>query len=232
MADDLLDIRQQFIKRSGRYDLATTTVDEFDTDAGADDFINAGSRWLDLHQEHLVDTQEFVVTLSASGYQIDMTQLRTPKEVYYLNGTTGKNVQLLKRSMEWMLDQYPKLGSETPSLPKFWAPYISHRAPAQKASGAAYNTKRVVVMPPTAASLDVSVFGRFHQPKLESNTDTNFWSMEYPTALVMAALMVVEGFYRNTAGVRDYREFIDDILIGIDRDTADLENTASSRMEG
>jgi len=231
MADDLLEIRQQFITLSGRWDLATTSVVSFDTDNGADWFINAGSRWLDLHQEHLASTQEHQLAMTADQWQIDMQLLRVPRAVYFLDSDSEQN-ELIKRPMDWIFQNYPKLGSTTSGTPKYWSSYVAHRSPQQKASGLNSNLKRVIIMPPTDSAITASVFGRFHQAKLENNTDDNFWVTEYPDVLVLASLLSLEGFYRNTQGVQDYRAMIEDILTGIDRDTADAEAEESSQMEG
>jgi hypothetical protein len=231
MADDLLEIRQQFIRLSGRYDLANTSVEQFDTDNGANWFINAGVRWLDLHQEHLISMQEHQLAISAGDWQIDMQQLRVPKSVYFLDSDSEMNL-LTERTMEWVLQNYAELGNTTNGTPKYWASYIAHRSPQQKANGLPSNTKRVVILPPTDTSITVSVFGRFHQAKLTANADDNFWVTEYPEVLVLASLLSLEGFYRNTQGVQDYRNMIEDILTGIDRDTAEADDETSSKMEG
>lgn len=231
MANDLLEMRQQFITLSGRYDLATTAADPHDTDNGADWFINAGSRWLDLHQEHLISTQEFQLAMSSGDWEIDMQYLRAPIAVYYTD-SDGETHELKERSFDWLVENYPELGSTDEGTPRYWASFIATRAPTQVASGLAVTNKRVVIMPPTDADITAKVYGRFHQLKLEDNDDTNFWVTEYPDALVLASLMSLEMFYRNTQGVNDYRTAVLDILVGIDRDTAEAAIEEPARMEG
>lgn len=231
MADDLLEMRQQFIRLSGRYDLATTTVDDFDTDNGADWFINSGSRWLDLHQEHLLSTQEFQLAMSSGDWQIDMQYLRAPLAVYYTDAD-DETFRLKERSFDWILGKYPELGDTTVGTPLYWASVVATRAPTQVGSGLGVTLKRVVIMPPTDADITAKVFGRFHQLKLSDNDDTNFWVTEYPDALVLASLMSLEMFYRNTQGVNDYRNAVLDILVGIDKDLAESGEEEPQQMEG
>jgi hypothetical protein len=231
MADDLLEIRQQFIRLSGRYDLATTTADPFDTDNGANWFINAGVRWLDLQQEHLLSTQEFQLAMSSGDWEIDMQYLRAPLAVYYTDADSETH-RLKERSFDWIIANYPELGDTTVGTPRYWASFIATRAPTQVGSGLTVTQKRVVIMPPTNADITAKVYGRFHQLKLSDNDDTNFWTTEYPDVLVLAALMSLESFYRNTQGVSDYRNAILSILVGIDRDTAESGEEEPQQMEG
>ena len=227
----LLEIRQKFIELSGRRDLATTDTEPFDEDAGADWFINNGSRWLDLHQEHLNSTQEFQEGLAIGEWYLDMEALRVPKAVW-TRTALGVLVKLKNRSFDWMLANYPELGSTTPGTPAYWSSFIAHRAPEQVGSGLEMNLRRVAIMPPTDSVLTMVVYGRFFQLQLSDNDDENFWSSEHPDLLVLAALMSLEGFYRNTQGVADYRNMIEDILIVVDKDTAEASDQEPHRMEG
>lgn len=227
----LLDIRQQFIKLSGRADLATTAVSPNDTDAGADFFINNGSRWLDLNQEHLSSVQWWQEALAIGEWYVDLSNLRVPMRVWFAN-SEGVWTGLKERHHDWLVNSYPNVGDTTPGTPAYWASFVALRAPAQKALGIASYTRRIAIMPPTSEIVTLNIYGRFYQAALVDNTDDNFWVTEHPDVLVLAALMSLEAFYRNTQGVADYRAMIQDILIGIDRDSAESDEGEVQQMEG
>jgi hypothetical protein len=228
---DLLATRIQFIRLSGRHDLASGGIDVWDTDAGADWYINAGSRWLDLNQTHLLEDVEWQESFTAGNYEIELKKARAVKHVF-VEDSLGQWIKLDKRSMDWIVASYPKLGSEDTGTPAFWAPIITHRAPEQVGSGNAINLKAIYVMPPVDESYTVHVYGSFHQLELSNNTDENYWSSEYPDLLVLASLMMLETFYRNTQGVRDYREQIEAILTGLDKDAVEADIEEPHQMEG
>jgi hypothetical protein len=228
---NLLAIRKQFIKLSGRHDLASGGIDIWDTDEGADWFINAGSRWLDVSQETLLSEVEWQESFTSGSYLVALKKARAITHVYR-KASNGKKKLLQKRTMDWLLANYPELDSTDNGTPSYWAPVITHRAPEQVASGSSADVKSIYLMPPADGSYTISVFGLFHQLELSDNADTNYWSSEYPDLLVLAALMMLETFYRNTQGVRDYREAIETILIGLDRDAVEATDQELHRLEG
>jgi len=99
-------------------------------------------------------------------------------------------------------------------------------------SGQQVKYNSVMIMPPTDAAITIEVFGIFHSLELKENIQENYWSVNYPDVLVLASLMSMEGFYRNTQGVNDYLNQINAILRGIDVDTADAMTVESMQMEG
>lgn len=212
-------------------------------DSGANWFINAGIRWLDTHQEHALSLVEHITTLSAGDWYVDVEHLRTPKSVWFVN-SEGSRRELTPCHYDWFVKRYPNSTTIGNGTPLFWASYIAHRAPGQvvysdddppveSPAGISYSRHRIAFMPPVDGAYDLSVFGKFHQRPLVLNGDENFWSLSYPDILVMAALMSLEGFYRNSQGVADYRTIIEDALTGLDKDFADTADSVSpQRMEG
>ena len=79
---DLLGVRQQFIKLSGRYDLATTNVETHDTDNGADYFINAGQRYLDRHFYTLKSIGRRFDAVAADSWYLTFQRCRAIKSVW------------------------------------------------------------------------------------------------------------------------------------------------------
>lgn len=60
----------------------------------------------------------------------------------------------------------------------------------------------------------------FKSTVLEDNDDTNYWSVNFPQALILATARALERGHRNTQGVKDYTASINDILAGVGEDYA------------
>ena len=231
---NLLEIRQHFIRKSGRFDLATTSTgssEEWDTDAGANFYIQAATRALDLEQEQ--QEMYWEESLAVNGYLVNLVDCRQIARVTYVNSDGEESEALSRVTFACLTEDYPSLGSTTAGDPDEWALHPSQRPPRQRFSGQNVDTKTVIIMPPTSAAITVRVYGQFSSTKLVDNVDENFWSVLYPEVLVMAALRELEIFYRNSEGVRDWTMAIESKLLGIDKDLAGTDVYGSSlEMEG
>jgi hypothetical protein len=78
----------------------------------------------------------------------------------------------------------------------------------------------------------------FISATLSTNTSENYWSTNFPQALVLATARAIEREYRNTQGVIDYTNAIDDIINGVGEDYAtaevplDEDSLLNSQMQG
>jgi hypothetical protein len=228
---DLLVVRQNFIRQSGRYDLATTGLNFADTDAGADYFINAGSRYLDTHQEHPLSEAQWDLAMAIGDCIADIKQLRSPSQVWFTTAL-GVEAQLEKKRMDELLTLYPSRSLTTSGAPLIWAQVIATYAPAQLPSGIGAEYRRIMIMPPTDAAITLNVYGEFHQLELTANTEYNYWSENYGDLLVLAALMTLEESNRNTSGVNDYLTAIERRLDGIDKDLVESEFSGDAHLKG
>lgn len=212
---NLLSIRQKFIELSGRYDLATTTDDSYDTDNGADFFISAGMRFLD---------REFLIKKSKSTY---FTSVRAGDfYVTFRDCMTIEEIWANDDSSRWRVKKYPEedlrivytgLVSETDG----GAPLFYHPINLRAASGSegyddlgeffsyieqgdvgSYNG--VLFLPKVDGEYLIEVIGRFYTPEMTGNTDQNYWTNVAPDTLLKAALYQLEVFYRNTEGAKDW----------------------------
>ena len=87
---NLLEIRQDFIVLSGRYDLAETrddSEDENDLDTGADRFIQAAIKTLDSGQDSPVSEAHLVRTINAGDYLISFRGVKSVSQVWIEEGT-------------------------------------------------------------------------------------------------------------------------------------------------
>ncbi|MBT7187978.1 hypothetical protein HN911_11690 [Candidatus Bathyarchaeota archaeon] len=201
------------------------------TDSGADFFIANGTRWLDLAQETDKEAAQYDESFAIGDWRVLMENCRVVKEVWFRD-SEGSRTKLTPTTRDALREDYPKLSGEDNGTATKWAPYISRFAPSQVGSGQQVKYNSVMIMPPTDAAITIEVFGIFHSLELKENIQENYWSVNYPDVLVLASLMSMEGFYRNTQGVNDYLNQINAILRGIDVDTADAMTVESMQMEG
>jgi len=218
----LLSVRQNFIKLSGRYDLATTDSEEHDTDAGADFYIKAGQDWLDTHQVHPGSKKESSTTLSANGYYADFARCLAIDGAWYLDDNSERQ-KLEYRDWNRLVFEYPKLGSETASEPYAWALYDS---------GTAW-TRRIYIMPPTDEERTIYVFGRFMEAVLSENATETFWTEALSgMILVHAGLYMLMLSLSNSEGMRDEMNALMTLLNTVEYGVSLQESAGTPQMGG
>jgi len=230
---NLLDIRQEFIEKTGRTDLATTSTgssENYDVDAGADFYIKAAIRTLDRMQENSSSEAYFSANLAVGASEVKVIDCRNISQVWIV--TTDGQTKLEWMNYEELMTEYPKLTTTTSGTPEYWSSYNKVLSPRQRFSGDDYGNRTVVVMPPTNAAVEVQVYGKFYSSDLVDNVDENFWSVVHPDILIMAAMQEVEGFYRNTEGYADFERIVQKKLRGIDVDLASIDAADAIEMEG
>jgi hypothetical protein len=215
---NLQTIRQQFVKLSGRYDLASTTTTEFDTDAGANFFINSGMHFLDHKYQTLKSWASYFDTLASGSWYLSVQGCYAISEVWCNN--TESRWKLTKHSAQEVMEEYSSpITSLTAGAPLYY--FTSSKRPASSAGVTDYTTglatflnylktaddgsyNTVVFAPPADDSYTIEIIGKFYHTDLSTNTDTNFWTIVAPETLLKAALYQLEVFYRNTEGAKDW----------------------------
>lgn len=158
---NLLGIRQKFITLSGHFDLATKTTDPWDTDNGADFFIEGACMDLDLETGHVED-RLYEETWIASDYSAALLERCVAiKQVWFLD-TQGELSQLEKKYLDEMFAGYPKQDNTDVGVLTYWTPEIIHRDPTNYSSGADIKYKGIMCMPPleTGASVVLGTDGK------------------------------------------------------------------------
>jgi len=225
----LLEIRVKFITLSGRYDLATASPD-FETDAGADFFIVGGCRDLDLEVAQDRDLAFYTKTLTIGDYNFNVAHCRAVKSLWYKDSDDEWN-ELVHKHYDELLTKYPKLDGTTDGTPAVWAREPLLRDPDNYVASSVEDVG-VIFMPPSDTAYDMKLFGTFYSLELSGNTDENYWSVEHPNLLVLAALRHMEAFNRNTQGWNDYNAMIQRYTFGLDKDVALSQMAADMQMEG
>lgn len=241
----LLYIRTKFIDQSGRFDLATDPANGDYSDNGADFFIRAGQRILDLMQDHPRTTATFQKDLAIGDHKVVFQYNRSVEKVWVTAGgttnDTGRN-ELIKASLNWIKEQYSApVASVDKDRPLYYTRGIIGLSPQQiglTAVGGAnpytaefthdfediefgqdnLDKTGIIFFPPADIVYTIVVRGRWFSRPLINDSDKSFWSVNYDDALILAAQMAIEKGRRNTQGVNDMRGSIADILFGIDKD--------------
>lgn len=171
----LEDIRGEFITRSGRNDLVKALYGVTNIDNGANFFINAGQRFLDLKQSNPESINRYIADISSGTYKLLFTDCRAIGEVWIAN--TDGRVQLTKKSLNWIRTEY---GEDYSSLdtgePLYYAPMVYRLSPSQALltssdftgkydyGGISFSKigyKGVIIVPPADGTYTVNVFGLF-----------------------------------------------------------------------
>lgn len=125
---NLLQLRTQFIKESGRYDLVVDTVNYADN--GADYYIQAGQRMLDNRQPTPKSLKRYQVDIAAGAMFVKVLNLRAIKEVWLMDG--DGRYQLTKKSLGWLRDYYAKASANlTRGEPLYYNETVVGLAPQQ-----------------------------------------------------------------------------------------------------
>lgn len=236
-------VRDKFIEASGRYDL----INENGSDNGANDFINRAQKWLDQRLDEPIPAcrrrvQKDVVT---GAFSLCFSYCRSIHEVWVSDGET--RWQLDRRSIKRLRTDYPTPWNEIDGgAPDVFAETVAKLGPEQRAvsqgnydddfsfdredlnlpgadSGCCpgYAKRKIVFLPPADKTLTVSVWGLFYNPKLTEDEDESYWTEVHPETLVLAALYILEGQYRNSEGMNDWIKQIQMTLTAIDHDSVE-----------
>lgn len=241
----LYDIRKLFIKDfTGRYDLVVPGSDY--SNAGADDYINAGQRWLDRKVSHKKSPASVFIEAPINSFFVTFQEARAVREVWVSITNVGRwelEKLTLRESREFFPLDYSMLVSSRPTwyVPtNFRHPVISPgEITVDQIGNVIYSTpgevedfNGIIFYPPTDQLLLVEVIGLFFTPKLEKDTDRSYWTENEPMLLVQAAARMHEVSLRNQQGVRDYETAIADSLLDLEKDEVEEEIATIDQMRG
>lgn len=206
---NLGDIRTQFGELSGRLDLL-----ELDADgkAGADVYIDAGSKMLDRMAD--IESSSAVVykEVAAGDFYLELSQVRSIFEVWlYAN---GRSYQLKEGTREQLRGYFPSLlTADNRGIPAWYhtanmrVADLNTDTPAEGFLNHVDFSKEFyngIIFPPIDQAGVFEIGGNFYSNPLESLTDENYWTMHNPFLLIWAALYHMEVAYRNTEGSKDW----------------------------
>lgn len=215
----LKEVREQFILKSGRYDL----INEDGSDSGANFFIQAGQRFLDKEGDFgsgRVGSYRTTLEDGASTFLIPNCW-----SLLALYKSTGEGTdecwELLERVHSLECDRcrlaygtyYTLLPIHSyPSLKDSLTSDVNIPASSLAISATSYiedvTGLRVQLKPAIQERTQINAVGHFFSSPLTSDSSSSYWSTLYPETLLKAAMYELEVFYRNTEGAKDWLEAV------------------------
>lgn len=203
---ELSEVRLEFVKTSGRYDLLVDGDLTDNTDNGANRFVNLGQRYLDRRITPAANDRRLMAVLASGEYLFEVTGLRFIKHLFVKTSTTGVNITRYGMPIADFKASYPDNPSEWDSgQPCYWAHNVIGLAPSQAEEtsetfasagvqdyaditfGSAYDTEGLIFYPKADASYTLDLWGQFWSPTLSEDSDVSFWSTNYDRLLSLAA---------------------------------------------
>lgn len=238
---NLKELRTQFIKLSGRYDLVVNVTDYADN--GADFHIQAGQKYLSKLVKVPENESSNYYPLGANEYSIQFEQPVRSIESVFIN-SASERWELTKAPLKDIKSAYYR-SDETSEAPSHYA-VASMRSIEPDAANdlgtfinlirdgddADYSVRGLVIVPPADQAYTIEVNGKFEQKKLTLDSDKNWWSEEHPSLLIMAAMRNVEIFHRNREGVADWDASLAAEITLLERDAVEEEVADIDQMEG
>jgi len=242
---NLLQLRKQFVKRNGRYDLVMDNVGWADN--GADFYINSGQRYIDRLDTTKKSQARNYQYVTSGDYYATFQYCRAVQGVYRMNSEEQKKLE--KVDYDDLRDYYAApQGDLDTGKPLYYAPVGIRLAPeidrmeagdittvtpfAHIVIDPSYEYNAIMFYPPADGSYTLEITGLFYSPELSSDTDTNFFATVHPEILLMAANRQLEIDYRNTQGVKDWELAIQSEIVGLGKDLVEEHISEINQMEG
>ena len=235
---NLSEIREQFVKESGRYDL----INDDGSDNGADFYINAGQKYLDALTEKTEEIARAFRVIDSGDYFVRLQGCRAIHDVGVGNSESFNWIE------RYDLYDLRKLYNEPFGFIESATP--SHFAPAKLRPAnpdsddfdgiVGYmdvisdwkNFNGIVLLPPADGQYHIEVWGKFYSDELVNDDDESYWSARFGHILVMAAQRSLETFYRNSQGINDWNIAIRSELVGLEQDYVEELYYGINQIEG
>ena len=248
---NLLQIRTQFVKISGRYDLVNPSTF---ADAGADFYIQQGQRSLERRLNINPTVAKFYDDLTVGQYKVSIPNCRAIQEVWILGSESRTEVEKLGDydlraiHQQFVSNMYtsPLSTMETGRPSHYYLTNLRRSPETEDGSGdsdtiTSYldttypfdpTNSGIILFPRCQEAYGIEVKGLFYSPTLSTNTDSNVWSANYPTLLIWSALRELEIMFRGSKTASSWEALIEGELIGIEKDAIEQEVNSINVLEG
>lgn len=240
---NLLEIRKQFVKISGRYDLVDDAVNW--SDNGADFYITAGQKFLDRLITVPENTATIFLPLASGEYSLTFQYgCRSVQEIYV--NRTDERLRLEKISLTDLKDTYYKTLANTDSGAPLYYALANLRAletsdkddlgtfvnNVHTESDELYDYRGLIIVPPVDEDYTVEIKGLFLQNELSDNSDENWWTTSAPDLLLKGALYQLESFSRGTENAKNWLSAIQTDVMNLEKDAIEEEIVDVDNMKG
>ena len=247
---NLLEIRTQFAKISGRYDL----VDPSDfADNGADFYIQQGQRSLERRLNINPSVAKFYDDISAGTYKVSVANCRAIQEVWIMNSESRTELEKIDGyklrgiHQKFVSNMYSTpLSTMSQGRPAYYYLANLRRTPETEAGTLDSATLSsyldttypfdpantgIIILPRCDTAYGIEIKGFFYSQVLTTDISTNLWSTNYPTLLIWAALRELEIMFRGSKTASSWESLIEGELIGIEKDAIEQEIATINTLE-
>lgn len=236
---NLVEVREQFVKISGRYDLVVDTTDWADN--GADFYLQAGQNYLDRLLNTPKSESSYFKKLTAGQWYLTFQKCRAIHEVW-INNSEGRS-QLTKKTMAWLYEEFSGLvGATDNGTPLYYCPakLQAQDDTDREDLGVFFNytmddsdhLRGILIFGPPDESIVVEVKGLFYSTELVADTTESYWTLNWPETLVKAAMQQIAIFQRDHQDAVGWKSAISEDLMGIDKDTVDEGMSGVNQIVG
>lgn len=219
---NLVTLREEFVKKSGRYDLVVDAINWADN--GANFYINSGQRMLAKMLELRSKVIAVSVNLNPGEYEVDLqATARIISNVYAID-SDGEKVLLTFKTHDWITYEFGKGVEDIDAgVPYYWT---------YKTGDSETAARLIHVVPPVSEACTIETHGHFMPVDMSDDADESFIAAEWPELLLKAALYQLEVFYRNTEGAKDWLNAINTEVQLLDFDDCADISSQINQMEG
>lgn len=236
---NLLEVREQFVKISGRYDLITDQTSYADN--GADFYIKAGQNFLDRLRNAPKSENSVFAKLGAGEWYITFSRCRSIRAVW-VNNSEGRS-ELEKKTLSWLYEEFSgTVASTDRGTPYYYCParLRSTEEIDRDSLGVFFNyaedsseeLRGILIFGPADEIIVVEVQGLFYSDELDRDVSTSYWTSNYPETLVKAAMHQLATFQRDHRDAGDWLKAMLLDLEGIDKDSVDEDIAAITQIRG
>lgn len=225
---NLLELREQFVKISGRYDLV---VDQTDwADNGADFYIQAGQNFLDRLRDTPKSYNSIFTKLKSGEWYVTFSKCRSIREIW-INNTEGRS-ELEKKPMNWLYGEYSSVINNTDrGTPLYYCPAKLRSTDEidrdelgvffNYAEDGSSELRGILIFGHPDENIVVEIQGLFYSDELDRDSSTSYWTDNWPETLVKAAMHQIATFQRDHNDAKDWLIAIYADLEGLDKDNVD-----------
>ena len=245
---DLVSIREMFVKSTLRYDLVVDGEGGDWSDNGADWFINAGQRYLDMTVGRPRPYRRHQVPLAVDQCTVELQKLISIKSVQIIESGEGRTdiTRNVLPPDEFRVKYPDEIADWDTGKPVAWTSNVIGLSPDLKDEesgdfagdgvldyddvkfGNDYAYDGILLYPKCDQAYTLIIIAKFFNPTLVDDSDVSYWTVNFPELLVSAAGYAHERTMKNAAGMRTKLEEMEPIIQEIDNALVEREFTEIS----
>lgn len=202
----LLGLTTLLVTGTGHFELVGTQssggdlVPDYTVDAGAYRYINKSVRWWDRQARHASKVRKARIAIGAGDCQITVPGVFTVASMRLVS-----SMVFLTQSEENYLHE--NVGEDLEALdavetPLYWARAVKEVGDEDEVFW---------ILPPPASADTVEVMGYFQTAAMTTGADTNWWTLNWPEAVLYVAMQMVNDVDLNPFTNATLKQMIEDV---------------------